>query len=379
MVDKPSSVISAILLGTLSVLSFIVQPAEVQGLVSDMGMSDAAANGVIGLEMAGIALATILVALVGNRFNWRVLLAISLVLGVSGDLASAALARGPWLGAMRALSGLGHGGLISLSFTFIGLTRRVERNLALFLAVLLTYGALGILFMPQVLGAVHFEGLFLLFAAGTAIGFATIPFVPTSSTARQAPSSTAVQLSVPLLAMGLLAVLAYNIAMGSIWANLGLIGVHANLADAGVTKALAASQFVAIGGALAALMLERQLGRNRALGFGILAGAACIAALGGFRSLAVYSIAVCTLNFSWNFVQPFILAAVADFGINGRMMSFAVAVQMIGLSLGPILSSLFITSSDFGVIGYACSGLLVAAYALLLVPLVEYRRSVASV
>ena len=379
MVDKPSSVISAILLGTLSVLSFIVQPAEVQGLVSDMGMSDAAANGVVGLEMAGIALATILVACVGNRFNWRVLLAISLVLGIAGDLASAALAHGPWLGAMRALSGLGHGGLISLSFTFIGLTRQVERNLALFLAVLLTYGAVGILFMPQVLGAVRFEGLFLLFAGGTAIGFATIPFVPTSSSARQAPSATAVQLSVPLLTMGLLAVLAYNIAMGSAWANLGLIGVHANLADAGVTNALAVSQFVAIGGALAVLMLGRQLGRNRALVFGILAGAASIGALGGFRSLAAYTIAVCALNFSWNFVQPFILAAVADFDINGRMMSFAVAVQMVGLSLGPILSSLFITSSDLGTIGYACSGLLVASYALLLIPLAEQRRRVASV
>ena len=379
MVDKPSSVISAILLGTLSVLSFIVQPAEVQGLVSDMGMSDAAANGVVGLQMARIALATIQVPSVGNRFNWRVLLAISLVLGVSGDLASAALARGPWLGTMRALSGLGHGGLVSLSFTFIGLTRHVERNLALFLAVILTYGALGILFMPQVLGAVRFEGLFLLFAGGTAIGFATIPFVPTSSSARQAPSATAVQLSVPLLTMGLLAVLAYNIAMGSSWANLGLIGVNANLPDAGVTNALAVSQFVAIGGALAVLMLGRQLGRNRALVFGILAGAASIGALGGFRSLAAYTIAVCALKFSWNFMQPFILAAVADFDINGRMMSFAVAVQMVGLSLGPILSSLFITSSDLGTIGYACSGLLVASYALLLIPLAEQRRRVASV
>lgn len=378
MVDKPSAVISAILLGTLAVVSFIVQPAEVQGLTSDLGMSDAAANGVVGLEMAGIALATILVALVGDRFNWRVLLAISLVLGVSGDLASAALARGSWLGATRALSGLGHGGLVSLSFMFVGLTRHVERNLAIFLAVLLTYGALGILFMPQVLSAVHVEGLFVLFAAATAIGFATIPFVPTSSSARQVPSPTAVQLPVPLLAMGLLAVLAYNIAMGSAWANLGLIGVHENLADAGVTRALAVSQFAAIGGALAALLLERQLGRNRALAFGILAGAACIGALGGFRSLAFYTIAVCALNFSWNFVQPFILAAVADFGINGRMMSFAVAVQMIGLSLGPILSSLFITSSDFAVIGYVCSGLLVAAYALLVIPLVEHRRIVAS-
>ncbi|MEO5597540.1 MAG: MFS transporter [Novosphingobium sp.] len=106
---------SAILLGTLAVLSFIVQPAEVEGLTLDLKLSDSAANALVGYEMTGIAVTTIILAIIGHRWNWRHLLVISLVVGVFGDLLSAAFTHSPLLAAGRAISGLGHGGLISLS------------------------------------------------------------------------------------------------------------------------------------------------------------------------------------------------------------------------------------------------------------------------
>ena len=373
MIDSRKSVGSAILLGTLAVLSFIVQPAEVEGLTADLHMTDIAANSLIGNEMIGIALATILLAVIGHRYNWRHLLFISLVTGVCGDLLSAAGTHGPWLGLFRGVSGLGHGGLISLSFTFIGLTRRVERNLALYLVVLLTYGAFGILWMPAVLSVVHFPGLFLLFAAGTALGFVTIPFVPTSSDARQQPSPLARQLDLPFLAIALVAVVLYNTGMGAAWANLGLIGVRSGLARVPVNQALALSQFVGIGGALASLILAERAGRNLAIFAGTMGGAACMALLSGRPTVLVYTLAVCLLNFTWNFVQPFILAAVGDFDLGHRMISAAIATQMIGLGAGPVLSAYLISSEGFGLLEQACVLLLVLSYFAMFVPLTKHR------
>ena len=121
-VNRPSAVASAIFLGTVGVLSFIVQPGLVQGFVSVLSFSDARANDVVGIEMTGVALATIIVATLGERINWRKLTLAALILAVGGDLASAALTHSTAFAAARFVAGLGHGAIISLSFTYVGLT-----------------------------------------------------------------------------------------------------------------------------------------------------------------------------------------------------------------------------------------------------------------
>jgi len=60
---------AAILLGTIGVLSFIVQPGLVQGFVTGNGLSEAAANELAFMEMLGIAIATIAAALIGTRIS----------------------------------------------------------------------------------------------------------------------------------------------------------------------------------------------------------------------------------------------------------------------------------------------------------------------
>ncbi|MCG8443536.1 MAG: hypothetical protein MI723_17165, partial [Caulobacterales bacterium] len=56
-VNAAPTVASAIALGTVGVLSFIVQPGLVQGFVTQFGLSEAAANDLAFAEMAGVALA----------------------------------------------------------------------------------------------------------------------------------------------------------------------------------------------------------------------------------------------------------------------------------------------------------------------------------
>jgi predicted MFS family arabinose efflux permease len=127
-VNSRASILSAVALGTLGVLSFIVQPALVQGFVTHLGLSEPQAVYLAGLEMLGVAIATMVLALPCNPFNWRGALALGLMLAVAGNVASAFLTGSPDLWIARLVAGLGHGAIISLSFTFVGLTARVDRN-----------------------------------------------------------------------------------------------------------------------------------------------------------------------------------------------------------------------------------------------------------
>jgi predicted MFS family arabinose efflux permease len=376
-VNSWSSVASAVFLGTLGVISFIIQPGIVQGFVTSLHMSEAHANDVVGVEMMGVALATILVAGIGERINWRRLLAGALVIGVLGDLASAFVTHDALLPAARFVAGVGHGAVISLSFTFVGLTVRPDRNIAYYLVALLSYGAVGLWRLPSLLARVGFEPVFLFFAAVTAIGFVTVKHVPRSSQHREEISPTAVQLSPRVIVVGLAGVLAYNIAQGIAWANLALIGDAAHMAEQAVADDLFVSQLVAVAGALLSVVLAGMGRRALMIAIGVVGGALFIALLIGQPTALLFLLAVCGFNFLWNFVLPFILSAVGDLDLHGRVMGPAIAMQMIGLGLGPILSGRLIQGGGFLQVEVVCIGFFVLSLALLAGPLAAHRRVLA--
>jgi predicted MFS family arabinose efflux permease len=367
-------VLSAIALGTLGVLSFIVQPALVQGFVTHLRLSEPAAVNLAGLEMLGVALATIFLALPRGKANWRTALAWGLALAILGNIASALLAGSPQLWLARLVAGLGHGAIISLSFTFVGLTARVDRNVAWYLVALLSYGALGLWIMPALLDQIGLAGLFAIFAALLSVGAFTLRYVPESSAARAEPSPSARQLAPGLLGVALAGVLAYNMAQGIAWAILFLVGIGAGHSEADVAQALFVSQVFAVVGALGSVFLAERLGRRLAIAVGIFAGAACIGLLLGRPGLATFLVAVCGFNLLWNFVLPFILGAVGDFDVQGRMMGPAIAMQMIGLGAGPLLAAQLIGEGSYEHAELACIALFLVSYGLLAIPMRRHRQ-----
>ena len=373
-VNSRATILSAIALGTLGVLSFIVQPALVQGFVTHLGLSESQAVNLAGLEMLGVAIATILLAIPGNPLNWRASLALGLALAIVGNVASAFLADNPTLWIARFIAGLGHGAIISLSFTFVGLTARVDRNVAWYLVSLLTYGALGLWAMPALLDHIGIAGLFAMFALLLTAGFATIRYVPATSAARAEPSPTARQLGFGLLAIGLAGVLTYNIAQGIAWAILFLVGIAAGHAESDVAQALFISQIFAVIGALGSVFLAERLGRWLPIAFGILVGAGCISLLIGKPPMLAFLAAVCGFNLLWNFVLPFILGAVSDFDEQGRMMGPAIAMQMIGLGGGPLLAAQLIGNGTYQSAEIACIAFFLVSYVFLTIPMLSHRK-----
>lgn len=373
-VNSRAAIASFVLLGTIGVLAFIVQPALVQGFVSLLGFSEARAVDLAGIEMAGVAVATVLLALLSERVNWRWMTATAIVLAVAGNVWSALYLHSSSLWAARCLAGFGHGGLISLSFTFVGLTRRVDRNLAIYLVSLLSYGAIGLWAAPTLFTHLGLAPIFATFAIVTLASLATLPFLPASSSARAQPSPQARQLPLKMLSMALVGVLSYNIAQGIAWAILFLVGTGAGLAEQTVANVLFASQVVAVVGALGALFLAERWGRGPAIVAGIIGGTACIGLMLGPLPLAIYAVAVCGFNLLWNFVMPFILGAVGDMDLKGRMMSPAIAMQMTGLGLGPIITGRLIGEGSYRAAELTCIAAFVASLLLILIPFASHRR-----
>ncbi len=376
-VNSTKTIGSAIVLGTIGVLAFIVQPGLVQGFVVELGLSESAANDLAFSEMVGVAIATYLVAFSSRSLSWRVIVAASLLLAAAGNLASS-FAAADVLKVARFATGLGEGGIISVSFAVIGLTTRTERNLALYLVLLLTYGALGLWLMPYAFSTIGLEGIFLFWSLLTAVALVTVVNLPTSSGGAVQMRPAARQLRLPLLIVAMLGVLAYNSAIGIAWANLFLIGMEIRPDEQAIANALLISQFVAIAGALGAVFLEVRLGLWKPIIVGIYGGAAAIALLLGEPAYATFIVAVCAFNFLWNFVLPFILSAVSDMDEKGDIMTHAIAMQMTGLGFGPFIAARILDmGGGFTAVLWTTIVLLVASFFVLMVPMLAHARALA--
>ncbi len=367
------AILCAVILGTIGVLSFIIQPGIVQGYVTQLHVDEAKAVNLAGVEMLGVALATIFMAVWGTRINWRWVVAGGLLIAALGNLASISAAQGGPFEIARFVTGLGEGTITSISFTFVGVTMRAERNLALYLTLLLTYGAFGLWFLPDFLNSHGLDGMFIGFAVLSLLSLGTLPFLPHAYSPDEMVNPEARQLAAPMLVVALAGVLAYNVAQGIAWAVLFLVGIGAGLAEQSVADALFLSQILAVGGALASVFLAGRISRNGAIAFGILAGAASIALLIGKPSLMLFVIGVCGFNVLWNFVLPFILGRVCDFDESGRMMSFAIMMQMIGLGGGPLIAAQLLDGSGYRSAELLCVALFIVSYALLLVPIRKHQ------
>lgn len=376
--NSPSVIFAGIILGTIGVLAFIVQPGLVQGFVTEIGLSEADANALAFDEMLGVIVATFVTVFLKSKINWRIIIGTAIVLSALGNFLSAySLGDAEFLSLSRFIAGFGEGVIISLSFTIVGLSKRVERNLAGYLLLLLIYGAIGLWFMPQAFELIGLSGIFIVWGVLTIISLFVVKYVPKSASRDIECNEKARDMSFSVRAIALGGVLLFNLAIGVTWANLFLIGIEINNDPQLIANALLISQFVAIIGALIPVFLEKKLGLLKPIILTIVGSSIAISLLMYKPSYFIFIVAVSIFNFLWNFGLPFILSSLANLDKKGTIISVAIALQMTGLGFGPFLASVVLEGGgSFIDIEKLIISLYVASAAPLIYAIVKHRKKV---
>jgi MFS family permease len=370
------SLVSAILLGVVGPEVFIVQPGFVQGMVQYLGFDDRAAGYVASAEMFGIAATTVAMTFAAQRFNWRRVIAWSLAIMVATNLACTLVRDVTTFAVLRFVAGIGAGGLISLTFTAIGLTRHPDRNFGYLIMWVLTYGALALLAMPTAYRLTGLTGVLWFFALFPLVALPWLRYFPVSGENVVQVEKDAVNLPASAKGLALAAMFAYFLAQGVVWAYLFLIGISAGLTEQQVANGLTVSQFAGIAGALGAALSAGRYGRAVPLTLGIVGGAVTLYFLVGRFSATLYLVAVSVYNLTWNFTHPYLLGAMASFDRRGRVVVNAVAMQMLGLALGPSLAASVIEEGIYVNVNLLGGALFLASAALILPPVFAQSRLV---
>jgi hypothetical protein len=143
-----------------------------------------------------------------------------------------------------------------------------------------------------------------------------------------------------------------------------------------VANGLTVSQFAGIAGALGAALTAGRYGRALPLSIGILGGAATLYFLVGQFDAAIYLIAVSIYNLAWNFTHPYLLGAMASFDRRGRVVVYAVAMQMLGLAVGPSLAASVIREGIYVNVNLLGGALFLVSAALILPPVLAQSRRI---
>jgi predicted MFS family arabinose efflux permease len=372
--SKP--LIAAIYMATIGPEVFIVQPGFVQGMVEYMGFSEKAAGDISSAEMWGIALTTLIMTFFAHRFNWRHVILGSLLVMIIGNIASLFVDTPLLFGVWRFVVGLGAGGLISLGFTIVGLTDKPDRNFGYLIMWVLIYGAIVLLAMPTAYQLVGMQGVLIFLALFPASGLFLVRYLPTSGEEHVQVEADAVNLPTNYKYIALLAMFCYFLGQGVVWAYLFLIGINGGGTEQEIANGLTASQFLGVAGALTAAMLGSKFGRSIPLSIGILGTLIPLFWLFGSMGALVYGIAVCVYNYFWNVTHPFLLAAMASFDRSGRIVTYAVAAQMLGLANGPWIAARVFTEGDFSNVIWLGIALFIASLIFILPPVLKHRGQI---
>jgi predicted MFS family arabinose efflux permease len=358
--------------------TFIVQPGFVQGLVENGGFGDKQAGYIAAAEMFGIASTTVAMIWVAGRVRWRTLAAVALLMDAAANLLCTRAASFNEFVLIRFAVGLTSGVLISIGYAVIGGTKNPDRNFGLLIVWVLTYGALGVFAIPSALAALGLHGLLVALAILAASGLCVVRRLPDAGGTVQSAGTAKCTGSFLSAAMLLGAVLCFFLSQGTVWTYLFLIGTAGGGSEQAVANCLTVAQCLGIAGAFTAATWGARLRHTTSLIGGISAGVLPMYFFLGENGALVYGMAVSVFNYAANYITPLLMAVVARGDRTGRLIVYAVALQMLGLAIGPALGAAAISPGDYRPAVIISMGLCVACLLLILPPVIRQAKGMAS-
>ena len=377
-VNNPRSVAGMIYLVVVGVCVFIIQPGIIQGFVNELGLTPEQAGYVASAEMWGLALMTVALTFFASRINWKKLTLIGLLIAIVGNLASTLDLSIEAFTAVRALTGVGLGTMISLPFAMLGMTTKKEFNFGSANVLVLVYGALGLFLIPTALANIGLDGIFVFLAIFCALGLLTIPSLPNGAednNAENEDGSDPYSSITKYMALG--GVLLFDTAIGAVWAYIFLVGTQGGIGEQTVANILTFSQFLGILGSLLVVYLAGRVGRGGPFGAAIFFCAAGIGILLFEVNFLFYSAAIYIFNFWWNLVQPYIMATLSAFNDRSKTVIRGSCMQMLGFAIGPYIAASAIGDSltpDYRIVNLLGTVLFLGSLVLFLPAILQQRK-----
>ncbi len=353
MTAPPAKIVaigSAVLLGALCALVVNTLPVFLTVLGRTLQLDEAQAGYIAFADMGGIALGTIICAMfpaIAARHGWRIVAMAGIALLITGNILSSQAEQFSYLMAARTIAGTGAGISMAIVYAVLASGNHEARNLAWFNVFQLGTGAVGI----QILGAIAdtrgTEGLFLLIAGVSVLGFVFSYFLPRTAGAETAPAGEAVVPHPQAISgpgwLAIFSALLYFAGAGAIFGFLAYMGIAWGGDPATVESSLSTVLIAGMAGGVVAAVVGSRSGFIRPLYVGYALLLVSIILLIVVKPVGEFVLLASLFGFGWNILTPFQFAAVTHADQSDSAAMLVNACTLGGIAIGPAIAGNFVT------------------------------------
>ncbi len=358
---------AAIGYGICGVAILSLQPLAFGPLVEAGRLSESNLGAIAGLETAGLALSSALLPGWISGKNIRAKLVLLAVVVLICNLLTPHVGYSSGLYLTRLICGLAEGGVLAGAFVVLFHSGNPDRMNALFLAVSnIVIAVLAYTVPTVILPEFGTSGPFSVLAGLALVGLLAVFAIGHKPEAMPMPAST--WRSWPLATWLVLAgIVSQNAGVVSGWV---FLESTARAADLGVQPlALSASLglLAQVGGASAVALVGYRLPAGKALVIGGTVLAFAILWLGHPSSALTFILPNVVMGACWLSMLPLSIKLVCEIERKHHALYLTAAAQLLGMSLGPLISSLFVSSDTVKPaywVGFTLAMLAVGAFAL---------------
>ncbi len=339
-VNHASTIWAITLLAAITPTVAVISPLLVGAYVVDLGFSAQQAGYLIAVELSGAALSTFSTLFLVGRVDWRKILYSSISIIIAAYLVSCLLTSITLLLPIRFFSGLALGTVMTMTIVTTGMTRDQERVFGFWSLGQIVFAVFGFAVLPHVFPVIGVKGFFLIMALAMGLLLKVVPYMPATGTTehrlgwKNIPAKTR-----KLAVFGLLSLLLFFTAIGSIWAYVERIADTAELQAAFIGYVLSTASVVGVIGAGAATWLSIRMGRVFPSLTGYFLVAAGIVLLFNLDSAVLYTVSSFVFKFAWWFTLPYLLANMTSLDPSGRIAIVTNFVIACGMGLGPAVAA----------------------------------------
>ncbi len=356
----------------LAPLGMTLVPLLVGAAASDFGFSASQVGFLATADLAGIAVASITAPFWMHRFTWVQIGLASIVIVVSGNIASLFISNYPVLCLVRFVTELGSGGLFSLALVTLGTLPNPDRYFSM--GIGLTIGlSVGIfLWLPEIISQNGISALFILHGV---VAFAILPSLYWLRDERTSQETRASATRSSRSYIGLFICFAgfsfFTLAEGGVWSYIERVGTSFGLTAEYVGDVLAVTQAVSFVAAIASTGVSTRIGRTLPIALGILAFLVGLIMLLWAQD-QYFLIAASLTQFGYIFVMPYLLLLSIEMDPSRRFYVLTTAFKMGGFAAGPAIIAFFLAgqsgATNYDIVSWVGIGFLVASF-LIIVPM----------
>jgi predicted MFS family arabinose efflux permease len=378
----PNGLIAAILLAFLATAGLFyvnIMAAIVDGLVSGIGLTEAQAGQIGSVNIYGAAAGALLSVFLVKRLPWKALALVCLVVLITIDLGSIAVASYDVMFPVRLIHGVFGGVLTGTGFAVIARTANPDRTFGMLLFVQFGLGGLAVMVLPPLAPLYGTQALFIALALFSAVTLIMLPFLSAYPARAKDPAADGKVQWAPLL-LTLLAIFLFQAANMGLLAYIIRLGLDYGLERGYVSLALGLATWVALAGPFLVMVCGLRFGRLRLLVAAMVLTLVGTAIFHFSGDPVAYMVANCGTGITWGFVIAYLLGMTAEFDKAGQASAFGGFISKLGLASGPMVAGWALaTDGGFpGLINLALIGLAASAV-VMIVPagMLDRKRALA--